>query len=530
MTDPAHLQLESHPAGSNACSIDARTDIETELSWVAEPTAYLVGANPAFVRALGYSKQELNYRPWLDFVHPADRERVRVILDSLLTSENPAQSESRFRCKDGTYRWIGWTAVARDGLFYATGRDFTARTTDADGHPAAPCEAWDCNVRLQAMLEQQAALRRVATLVAGGASPSQVFAAAVEEMANCMHVDSTAVVRYDSDNGAIVVSGRYQPALGKQSRVGERYSLDGDNVAARVWATGRAVRIENHETPARAEGAADVQLIPRSAVGAPIVVNGTLWGLAVAGSFGPEPLTADSEACLGDFANLLATAITNAAARAELLASRARIVAAGDDARRRFERDLHDGAQQRLISLALSLRMAEASVPRDQAGLKRSLARAVSDLSDISHEIREISHGLHPSILSHGGLGPALITLARRSAVPVALDVTVDHRLPDSAEVAAYYVVAEALTNAAKHAQASEVKISASADGDELRVAVSDDGVGGADSDKGSGLSGLIDRVEALGGRMRIDSPPGRGTSVQIAIPVGSNEADSVCG
>jgi signal transduction histidine kinase len=208
------------------------------------------------------------------------------------------------------------------------------------------------------------------------------------------------------------------------------------------------------------------------------------------------------------------------ASNVELTASRVRIVAAADDARRRLERDLHDGAQQRLVSLGLELRGAEASVPADLHPLREKISDIVSGLAGVSQDLQEISRGIHPAILSKGGLGPALKSVARRSAVPVELDVAVDRRLPESAEVAAYYVVVEALTNTAKHAQASEVFVCVKSEGANLRLSIRDDGIGGADSHNGSGLIGLTDRVEALGGHMQISSPAGRGTTLLADIPL----------
>jgi signal transduction histidine kinase len=204
----------------------------------------------------------------------------------------------------------------------------------------------------------------------------------------------------------------------------------------------------------------------------------------------------------------------------ELTASRVRIVAAADDARRRLERDLHDGAQQRLVSLGLELRAAEASVPADLHPLRAQISDIVTGLAGVSQDLQEISRGIHPAILSKGGLGPALKSVARRSAVPVELDVAVDRRLPESAEVAAYYVVVEALTNATKHAQASEVFVCIKAEGANLRLSVRDDGIGGADTHNGSGLIGLTDRVAALGGHLQISSPAGRGTTLLADIPL----------
>jgi len=301
--------------------------------------------------------------------------------------------------------------------------------------------------------------------------------------------------------------------------VGERFSVEGETVASMVWRTGRAARTDSPENASGPAAARIRELGLRSGVGAPIVVDGQLWGAAVVGSARSEPLPPDTEARVGDFADLVATAIANAAARVELTASRARIVAAADDARRRFERDLHDGAQQHLVALGLVLRTAEASLPPGPHKAKELISQVVTGLAGICEELREISRGIHPAILSKEGLGPALKTLARRSAVPVDLDISVHRRLGESAEVAAYYVVAEALTNAAKHAQASQVNVRVDAAGPNLRLSIRDDGIGGADPTNGSGLIGLKDRVEALGGQMAISSPPASGTSLLVEIP-----------
>ncbi|MCW2590648.1 MAG: domain S-box, partial [Mycobacterium sp.] len=239
------------------------------------------------------------------------------------------------------------------------------------------------------------------------------------------------------------------------------------------------------------------------------------------GSLKPEPLPSDTEARMSDFADLVATAIANAVTRAELISSRARIVAAADDARRHLERDLHDGAQQRLVALGLQTRLAAADVPPEMQSLRDHLSDLASGLTDVSTDLQEISRGIHPAILSQGGLGPALKTLARRSAVPVELNLDIAQRLPGSAEVAAYYVVAETLTNAAKHAEASVVEVCVDTEGASLHLSIRDDGIGGADTAKGSGLIGLIDRVEALGGTMAITSKTGAGTSLHVNIPFG---------
>ena len=370
---------------------------------------------------------------------------------------------------------------------------------------------------LSVLAEQQASLRRVATLVARGVDPAEVFAVVADELARCLNVAHAALVRRDSDGTAVLVAGHHQPESMK-IRLGERFSLDSETVSAMVLRTGEAARMDSHDN-ARGTGAAYTRALGvHCSVGAPIIVDGRLWGAAIVGSTRPEPLPPDSEARVGDFADLVGTAVANAEARAQLTASRARIVAAADDARRRFERDLHDGAQQRLVSLGLELRAAEAAVPTELHPLKDQIAHIATDLGAVSQELREISHGLHPAVLSKG-LVPALKTLGRRSAVPVDLEIGVDVQVPERVEVAAYYVVAEALTNAAKHARASTVDVCVDTEGTTLRLLIRDDGDGGADAARGSGLTGLIDRVEAHGGTMEISSPIGRGTSLTVKIP-----------
>jgi signal transduction histidine kinase len=233
-----------------------------------------------------------------------------------------------------------------------------------------------------------------------------------------------------------------------------------------------------------------------------------------------ELLQSDSEERLEKFTELVATAIANAEYRAELAASRRRIVAASDEARRRIERDLHDGIQQRLVSLGLELRLAESSVPTELEEARTTIARVAHGLNLSLDELREISRGIHPAILAEGGLRPALRTLARRSTVPVELNGEIDHRLPEPVEVAAYYIVSEALTNATKHANASRVDIEASTQDGSLRLSIRDDGIGGADPARGSGLVGLADRVEALGGSIRVGSRPGDGTHITVELPL----------
>jgi signal transduction histidine kinase len=257
-----------------------------------------------------------------------------------------------------------------------------------------------------------------------------------------------------------------------------------------------------------------------SAVGAPILVGGHLWGMMMALSTEEKPLPDDAEARLAAFTELVATAISNTTARTELIESRARIVAAGDEARRRIERDLHDGTQQRLVSLALAARAAAADLPEQSRDLGEKFSRIAVGLGAAVEELQELSRGIHPAILSDAGLGPALEALALRSPIPVQLDVRTRERFPEQVEVAAYFVASESLANAAKHSQASRIDVSLAREREGLLLSVRDDGVGGVDPNHGSGLVGLHDRVEALGGSLDIASKVGEGTSLLAMLPV----------
>ncbi|MEV8516453.1 AAA family ATPase [Dactylosporangium sp. NPDC051484] len=382
------------------------------------------------------------------------------------------------------------------------------------------------NVQLYAefrrIADEQTALRRVATLVARGTGPEVVFAAVADEVGALFDADVTAIVRFEPD-GEVTVLGCHglenvQP--GARGRPDPRWAMH------EVRATGRAAR-RDLQDPAAAASFATGPVQLRSGVASPILVEGRVWGSMGAGSR-RRRLPAETEQRLADFTELLASAIANTESRTELTNSRARIVAAADNSRRRIERDLHDGAQQRLVSLALQVRTAQAALPPELDGIGAQLDRAATEATQALDELREISRGIHPAILTDGGLGPALRTLARRSPVPVELDIRTKERPPEQYEVSTYYVVAEALTNAAKHAQASAVTVTVETDASNatdatdavLRVTVRDDGVGGADFARGTGLLGLKDRVEALGGRIRLDSPRGVGTCLLVEFPL----------
>jgi signal transduction histidine kinase len=367
------------------------------------------------------------------------------------------------------------------------------------------------------LFEEQAALRRVATLVAEGAPPEKVFPAVNEEVGRLLGVDGTRLMRYESDGTATFVA-----SWGELTIVpaGTRITLDGRNIGSLVRSSGRPARIEDYaDAPGSAAAIARERGV-RAAVGAPITVERRLWGAMVAFSKADKPLPSDIELRLADFTDLVGTAIANTQARVDLTVSRARVVNATDDIRRRIERDLHDGTQQRLVSLALNVRNTQTSIPDAQPQLRTKLGDIADGLVAALDDLREISHGIHPAVLAAGGLGPAFKALTRRSALPVKLDINFDGRLPDHVEVAAYYVVAEALTNAAKHARPTAIWVAANVVDGRLRLTVRDDGIGGAEPANGSGLIGLTDRVEALGGTITVHSPPGEGTTLQVCLPL----------
>jgi GAF domain-containing protein len=366
---------------------------------------------------------------------------------------------------------------------------------------------------LTSLAEQQAALRRVATLVARRAAPEVVFRAVAEEAGGLLGADLSALVRLESDDTVTVMG----PPPGPYE-TGERLTIDPTFVVGAIRETGQPARFETND-PA-AEGMPEIvrRTGVRSAVASPIIVEGALWGAVILGSldgsFPPE-----TEQRLDEFTELVATGISNATARAEVLASRARIVAAGDEARRRIERNLHDGTQQRLISLGFAVRAAEADLLPEQDNLRVRLSGVATGLVAAVEDLQEISRGIHPAILSKGGLGPALQALAHRSEIPVDLDLQTDERIAEPIEVAAYFVASEALANAAKHSQASRIDVSLEQRERSLVLSIGDDGVGGADASSGSGLVGLADRVEALGGSIRLTSRLGEGTQITAEFP-----------
>lgn len=366
--------------------------------------------------------------------------------------------------------------------------------------------------------DEQSALRRVATLVAEGVPPAVLFEAVTEEVGRLCDADLARMERYEPDGTVTAVAAWSR--ITAHLAVGERFDLEGLSVARDVPRHGGPVRLEGF-AGASGEIAEEARAAGiHSSIGCPIVVRGRLWGVIAASTTSETPFPANTEAQLAAFTELVATAVENAETSAELMASRARIVTTADRTRRQIERDLHDGAQQRLVSLSLQLRATQAEVPAELVDLAAQLDRVAGGLTDALDELRETARGIHPAVLAEGGLAPALKSLSRRSPIPVQLDLPAVLRLPERLEVSTYYFVSEALTNAAKHSQASLVTVTAATVDDVLRVEVHDDGQGGADFGHGTGLLGLRDRVEALGGRLQLDSPHDAGTTLTAEFPL----------
>jgi signal transduction histidine kinase len=371
-------------------------------------------------------------------------------------------------------------------------------------------------VELGQLADEQAALRRVATLVARGSSPAEVFAQVAEEVALLLGVENATMHRYERDGNATIVA--IWGELADAFPVGTHLNLEEEDLAAMVRDTWQAARIDDYSHVTSRIGTSARESGVGSAVGSPIVVEGQLWGAMTAATLRDQPLPAEAGSRIGEFTELVATAISNTQARSELASSRARIVAAADEERRRLVRDLHDGAQQRLVHTVITLKLARRSLDQDTGAAPALVSEALKHAEEGTAELRELAHGIHPAVLTRGGLRAGVVALASRTPVPVHVAVSVNERLPATVEATAYFLVAEALTNVAKHARARHAEVTAHVRGGRLEIQVRDDGVGGARAD-GSGLLGLADRLGVLDGSLRVDSSADGGTLVAAVIP-----------
>jgi signal transduction histidine kinase/PAS domain-containing protein len=370
---------------------------------------------------------------------------------------------------------------------------------------------------LHQLAEEQAALRRIATLVAQTVSLSEVFESVTREVGLLCRADLARMGRYEPDGTVTGVAG-WSRSGDRELAVGTRFADEGLGIAALARQTSRPVRVDSF-----ADGSGPIArearaLGIRASVGCPILVEGRLWGVIAAASRGDARFPAGTESQIAAFTHLVATAIANAESRAELIASRARVVAAADEARRHVVRDLHDGAQQRLVHTVVTLKLAQLAQREDDATAEALVAQALEHAEAANAELRELAHGLHPSVLTQGGLAAGIDALVSRLTVPVAVDVSAE-RLAPALEACAYFVVAEALTNVAKHSDAQSAAVKAWVEDSVLHLEVRDDGKGGA-RPGGTGLVGLADRVAAVGGRLRVVSPQNGGTLIAATLPL----------
>jgi PAS domain S-box-containing protein len=506
----------------------ARTLTETTQSLVCvlDREGRILLFNEACERATGFRREEVLGRDARELViPPEEREAFGEFLEYVWRSGAPSPQVGHWMKKDGSRLLVAWSnrpmggggADGPDSLV-TTGIDLTHRKPRPgeralDGDPEAKL------AEIGRLATEQSALRRVATLVASEVSPERVFMAVSEQCARVLDVNASAVVRYDGDGTATIV-GRHVRDNIDVLRVGERLAADADSAVGVVRRTGAAARVDDWGGIRGELRETMFRIGYRSTAAAPILVAGGLWGAVAIAS--EDPLPEDSENRLGAYCELASLAVASAQARADLIASRARLVKAGDEQRRRLERNLHDGAQQRLVSVALQLRVARARLGTDPGVAASLIEEAARELDAGLAELRETARGLHPAILTEQGLRPALEALARRLAIDVAVEAP-EERLPEHVEATAYYIVSEALTNVVKHAAAGSARVSVRRDGAVLRCAVSDDGSGGADELRGTGILGLRDRAEAAGGTLAIASPAGGGTTVTAALPIGES-------
>jgi signal transduction histidine kinase len=393
--------------------------------------------------------------------------------------------------------------------------DFIELVATAIANYEARAELAASEAHARELAGEQAALRRVATLVAQGASPDELFSAVADEVAGLTAIPLIGVYRYESDKTFATVG----LAGDRKLALGTRWPVVEEGLAGMILATGRPARKDDYSTMPGPLGAALREEQIASAAGVPIMVDGGIWGFMAASCARGGSIPADTEQHLERFTELVATGVSNATVRADLFASRARVVAAADESRRRLERDLHDGIQQWLVALALRARKAAALSAEGESAVEE-LSGLADDLVAVTDELREISRGIHPAILSDSGLDDALKALARRSGSRVDLDVSFNGRYDPTLEATVYYVAAESLTNAAKHAQASLVTVRGGRRDGEIELEINDDGVGGADPRRGTGLIGLKDRVDTLGGTISFASPAGAGTTIRVKLPL----------
>jgi PAS domain S-box-containing protein len=483
--------------------LDRIFTLSQDLIAVADLDGRFTRVNPAAEEILGHTAEELLTRPYIELVHPADRDRTAAETDAVAEGRPSVSFENRYVRKDGSVRVLDWRATpdVEHGLVYAVARDVTERR--------------DAEAQAQRLADEQAALRRVATMVARGRPAEEVFGTVAEEVGRLLGLEFAAVRRFEPDGSGTIV-GRWGEASDAY-QLGARMKQEGESITTVVYRTGRSARFDDYaESGSIPDDARRLGL--RAAVASPIIVDGRIWGAIASGTSREEPMPEDAESRIANFTELVAAAISNVQARSDLAASRARIVAAADEERRRVVRDLHDGAQQRFVHTVVTLTLAQQALQASDEQAAALVGEALEQAKQGNTELRELAHGILPSSLTHGGLRSAIAAVLKRLHLPVELDIP-SERFPPEIEASAYFIVAEALTNVVKHAHADHADVRAAVEDGSLRIEVRDDGVGGADPE-GHGLVGIADRVTALGGRLEIDSPRDGGTRVVATLPL----------
>jgi PAS domain S-box-containing protein len=504
----------------------ARVLTETTMSLVCvlDEDGRILFFNEACERLTGFTRAEAVGRDARELVIPPEEaEAFAEVLAYIWKTGLASPQVGHWLAKDGTRKLVAWSNKLMPGedsassILVTAGIDLSAPPKGASDEAAFE---FDLEAKLHEvgrLAQEQRALRRVATLVASETSPERVFIAVSEECARVLEVDASAVFRYEGDDTATIVGRHSRTGNQDAFTLGQRLPADENTGIGRVLQTGAPARIHDYSNRT-GQTADDMRLMGyRSSVSAPIIVAGILWGAV--GIASAEPLPADTEARLGAFCELVSLAVASAQAREDLSASRARLVKAGDVQRRKLERNLHDGAQQRLVSLALTIRLARRQLETKPEAVAASLEGAANELDLALAELRELARGLHPAALTEQGLGPAITAAIQK--LPIEVDISVpDVRLPENIEATVYYIVLEALTNVARHAEATQAKVTVQLDDDVLRFEITDDGRGGADPASGTGILGLRDRAEAVGGTLFVISPPGKGTLVTAQLPL----------
>ncbi|HEU0335917.1 MAG TPA: PAS domain S-box protein [Gaiellaceae bacterium] len=498
--------------------VDALVDTAQCLVCILDPHGRIVRFNELCERATGYTEAEVLGRDIRElFIPPEHIETFSELLELVWTTHTPSPRAGEWVTRDGSRFPVVWSnrpltdAEGRPRLFVSAG-------VDLSGRDVLHTQLQDQLELTNRLMEEQAALRRVATLVASGPDPSEVFRAVSAEAAGLMAADAAGVLRFDPDEVASVV-GRHELADLVAFPVGGTIALGEDSAVARVFRTGSTAKIDAYEGIESEVGQRMRLLGITSSVAAPIYLHNRLWGAIVASTRAKTPPETWIEKRLTEFAGMVSLALAGADNRRQLLESRERIVRASDDERRRLERNLHDGAQQRLVGLAILLRLARA---RLESGERPAdlIDRACDEVEAAIEDLRTLAQGLHPPLLTQAGVGIALRAVGRR--LPIAVEVEDDGvRFPPEIEAALFYVAAEALTNTVKHAAAETAGIRLEHRDHEVRLRVADDGRGGAvEGSDGSGLRGLRDRVEALRGSFDVASPQGGGTTISVSLPL----------